>query len=386
MDSQNTKIDNQNNLINTQNSYLVEQTSLQEKQTSLQEANRRSSLVFLLSNIMDAIDTELRNTSENSNRNLSSQLIGRIVALSRSLKPYRYLLKDKLTHIVSPERSHLFISLINSNLGEPTYKKIFNNGDFTHLELKDLWIKDIPFGNINFSNSIFDNVNFEYCNFGSSRFDYLVSDVTTFMDCSFISIRMIEAYFDNINFNSCSFEDAIELRRSLIDKLWINNSCVGVVHIANSFIDTTQFENSFFGYFNFHFDEKEVLEKVIRIIPETKNIFTKKIEEQGLEYCKNYINFSNVFTVNLFVNVDLFETFQDEFKELNFYNFNLNSIEELKIAKNYISTYLIKKSENSEHSFALVDTTMTPKKMLLEMMRITKDTTKSKNVNLSQII
>ncbi len=79
-------------LLYQQNRLLSKQNERLDQQTYLQEAERRSSLVFLFSNVMDAIDRELKDDyNDDGLRNLSPQLVGRIIALSTRLKPYRYL-------------------------------------------------------------------------------------------------------------------------------------------------------------------------------------------------------------------------------------------------------------------------------------------------------
>jgi hypothetical protein len=93
----------QNNLLENQNRLIVNQNTRIEQQTYLQEAGRRSSLIFLMNNVLDKMDEELK-SPVNKDRNLSDQLIGRIVALSKSLKPYKYLESDSLSMTVSPER------------------------------------------------------------------------------------------------------------------------------------------------------------------------------------------------------------------------------------------------------------------------------------------
>lgn len=134
---QNRKIDVQTSLIEHQNSRL-------DQQTYLQEAGRRSSLVFLFSNIMDAIDKELKDDyGQDSIRNLSPQLIGRIIALSTRLKPYQYLDGDTLIgKPLSPERGQLLVSLVESQLDSNTYGQIFWKGRFEFAVLKEINLED----------------------------------------------------------------------------------------------------------------------------------------------------------------------------------------------------------------------------------------------------
>jgi len=140
---------NQNEKIDKQNIRL-------DQQTYLQEAERRSSLVFLFSNIMDAVDKELKEDyGKDSIRNLSPQLIGRITGLSTRLKPYRYLNGDSLTaKPLSPERGQLLVSLLGSQLDTMTMDKIYNKADFSYADLEggkldSMYLKDVNLKEVN---------------------------------------------------------------------------------------------------------------------------------------------------------------------------------------------------------------------------------------------
>ncbi|WP_024768382.1 pentapeptide repeat-containing protein [Aquimarina macrocephali] len=207
---QNEKIDNQNVLICKQNELINNQNIRLEQQTYLQEAGRRSSIVFLFSNVMDAIASELSNNL-NTKRELSSQLIGRIISLSRSLKPYKYLQNDSLTFLRSPERGQLLINLTNANLGQETYLKIFESGDFSYSELKNYTFKNKDFGNIKLENSVMDNIAFEDCVFQNPNFSGLSSEYIRFRKCFFDSLNLSRSfiktiYFKDVISNELSFD------------------------------------------------------------------------------------------------------------------------------------------------------------------------------------
>ncbi len=148
---QNERIDSQNNLIESQNSLFTEQNKRLEQQTYLQEAERRGSLVFLFSNVMDAIDKELKDDiGKKGVRDLSSQLIGRIIALSRRLKPYRYLENDSLiTSPLSAERGQLLVSLVESHLNNNSYLRIFQKSDFTFSDLEGVSLNESKLMKVN---------------------------------------------------------------------------------------------------------------------------------------------------------------------------------------------------------------------------------------------
>ena len=142
--NQNERFDIQNNLIVQQNDLVTKQNKRLDQQTYLQEAERRSSLVFLFSNIMDAVDKEIKDDYKKDKvRNLSPQLVGRITALSTRLKPYRYLDGDTLTaKSLSPERGQLLVSLLGSQLDTITMSKIYAKADFRYADLKDANLED----------------------------------------------------------------------------------------------------------------------------------------------------------------------------------------------------------------------------------------------------
>ncbi|WP_027393243.1 hypothetical protein [Aquimarina latercula] len=378
INTQNISLDKQNNLINTQNNHLVQQKSLQE-------ASRRSNLVFQFSNILDAMDKELKRTT-NSERNLSSQLIARIIALSRGLKPYRYLSNDTLTKSISPERSQLFITLVNSKLGSSTYKEIFEKGNFTYLELKDIWIRDIPFGRVDFNYSIFDNVNFEYCSFGYSTFDYTFSDVINFRDCTFSRFRAIESYFDDISFNSYVFNNGLELRNSLVNRFWFTESSAGAIQVDHSFVKRMNLENAFCGYFHYNYNEDEYLEKITSLIPKPFNLFTKKLNSKSIECEKGIIGVRNTFLVNLFGIPNFFTDLYKPSNELNIHKLHIKNKEEWKLIDESVDIHQVEYSESATYNYTLIDTTKTPSKMLRQMKSITKDTTWDRNFYLEYIL
>jgi len=124
-------------ILNNQNELLSKQNTRLDQQTYLQEADRRSSLVFLFNNIMDAIDKELKEDYGNDDiRNLSPQLTGRIIALSTRLEPYYYMQGDSLIDKpLSPERGQLLVSLLESQLDTTALDKIYAKADFSYADL-----------------------------------------------------------------------------------------------------------------------------------------------------------------------------------------------------------------------------------------------------------
>ncbi|MCC7466837.1 MAG: pentapeptide repeat-containing protein [Saprospiraceae bacterium] len=144
---------NQNKLLTQQNMLLQSQNYRLDQQTYLQEADRRSSLIFLMGNLLDAMDRELKNdVGQPGVRDLSPQIIGRVVALSKSLRPYRYLESDSLVaRELSPERGQLLVSIVNSQIDKRTLRRIFQFSDFSAADLKGAVLSGEYLSGINLS-------------------------------------------------------------------------------------------------------------------------------------------------------------------------------------------------------------------------------------------
>ncbi len=131
-------------LIFKQNELFKTQTQKQNKRilemSELVESARKSNLAFLMSNILDKVDDELRSTP---NRILSDSTIERITALNNSLfKPYRYFEGDSLSKKeLSPERGQLLLALCLMKIDSSSFAKIklgapFSGADLSGADLK----------------------------------------------------------------------------------------------------------------------------------------------------------------------------------------------------------------------------------------------------------
>ncbi|MCE7921906.1 MAG: pentapeptide repeat-containing protein [Haliscomenobacteraceae bacterium CHB4] len=129
---------NQNKLLIQQNELLNQQNVRLDQQTYLQEAERRSSLISLMGSILDAINLELKeDVGAKGVRDISPQLIGRVIALSNSLRPYRYLGSDSLVgRELSPERGYLLLSIVSSEIDPVSLRRIYRSADFSYADLK----------------------------------------------------------------------------------------------------------------------------------------------------------------------------------------------------------------------------------------------------------
>lgn len=160
--NQNQLLESQNKLFEFQNSKIEKQTTLLEKQNEkidnqmqLEESSRRGNLIVMMSNIMDKVDEELKTDwRKDGVRNLSSELVGRIAALSHSFKPYRFLQDTTLTDKpYSPERGQLLVALVNMDLDNLTYNEIYSKSNFRHSLLSQSNLKKAYLDNIDLRSS-----------------------------------------------------------------------------------------------------------------------------------------------------------------------------------------------------------------------------------------
>ena len=132
-------------IIFKQNKFFKTQTQIQNKkiteQSELIVSISKSNQVFLMSNILDKVDDELKN---NPNGKMSDATIARIAALGYSFKPYRYLEGDSLSdNKLSPERGQLLLALSIMNIDSSSFDKIklktsFSGADLSKADLKEI--------------------------------------------------------------------------------------------------------------------------------------------------------------------------------------------------------------------------------------------------------
>ena len=239
IDNQNKLVENQNRLIEVQNILTENQTKRLDEQTYLQEAERRSSLVFLFSNILDAIDRE----KDGDNNELSSQLIARIISLSHRLKPYRYLDGDSLSSTyLSPERGQLLVALTESDVSEKSLSKIFAKASFEYSDLRNIklsktYLEGADLSNSDFTNSTLDSVNLRYANIGKAIFE---NSYVYFSDLRCAGVNT--ANFSNTSFDDCKIE--------ITSWIYLSGSKSGELIVEESYVDSTiQRDNYGFFYY-----------------------------------------------------------------------------------------------------------------------------------------
>ena len=188
-------------LLFNQNTLLERQNEKIDMQMSLEESNRRSAMIGQMANVLDKIDEELRDTfnTNNGTRKLSSQLIGRIAALSEGLKPYQYLKDDTLSLRLSPERGQLLLAVINSGLDTNTLDEIYKRTTFEKADLSGVTIEGAYLKEVNLRNANLENSTLR---------------ATSFKRANLEGINLSHSYLESMNFDSAQLQNSVCLELS----------------------------------------------------------------------------------------------------------------------------------------------------------------------------
>ncbi|MCL5127795.1 MULTISPECIES: pentapeptide repeat-containing protein [unclassified Algibacter] len=181
-----------------QNSLLKIQNSKIETQTHLAEASRRSTQMFIMGEVLSDVNSELKN---NASSRLSNTLAGRIIALSRAMKPYRYMVGDKLIdEAISPERGQLLISLCKSKIASSFFvDEILQESDFTKSELIDAKLRgavlrDVNLNEANLSRSDLMNVDLQRANLKNANLTHVDMDDVNLINANLEGANLTGAF------------------------------------------------------------------------------------------------------------------------------------------------------------------------------------------------
>lgn len=206
---------NQNKLLTQQNLLLQNQNYRLDQQTYLQEADRRSSLIFLMGNLLDAMDRELKSdVGQPGVRDLSPQIIGRVVALSKSLRPYRYLESDSLVaRELSPERGQLLVSIVNSQIDNSSLRRIFQFSDFSFADLKGAvlsgeYLSGINLRRADLANATLDETDLSRADLSGADLSEAVLARANLREARFRQSLMNNAYLESADLTQASFYEA----------------------------------------------------------------------------------------------------------------------------------------------------------------------------------
>jgi len=249
---QNGLFGNQNQLVGQQNKLVGQQNRRIEQQTELLEADRRSSLVFLMGHIMDKVDEELKKKKNRKERSLSFELMGRISALSQSLKPYRYLQNDKLIERpLSPERGQLFLSLVNSQLNiDSTLSTIYANTHFDFCDLQEAvlinaYMAKVKMPHASLYASNFTDAVLAEADLASADLRYANLTNADCSDSHLLGAEMQHALFSNANLSKARLMDAqldnANMRGVNLSGAYLDGASLRDVDLTNALLANCRF-------------------------------------------------------------------------------------------------------------------------------------------------
>lgn len=251
--NQNQLITKQNEVIESQTGLIANQNKRLDQQTYLQEAERRSALIFIYGGLLETINQEVKEAEEKTGRrNLSPQIIGQIIALSQRMKPYRYLENDSLiSKPLSPERSQLLISLIESKLDSSTYLNIFKKADFSYADLESVNLEGQDLRYINLSYSNLKGANLRYTKLDFANLSKTELDSVDLVKSSLFLTNLNNSHIYGTDFRTSS------LKSSFFIDCKINNTKFDYADLRNTVFDKSVIENVIFR--NARFDNVDTI-------------------------------------------------------------------------------------------------------------------------------
>ncbi len=239
----------QNDLFESQNNLVTNQNKRLDQQTYLQEAERRGSLVHLFNNVLDAIDREIRDDiGLKGKRDLSPQLISRIISLSHALKPYRYLDGDELvSRPTSPERGQLFLSLLYLDLEENTLSKLFKDGNFTYSDLNHARFEGFKIPPVRLDNSDLSNTFFKDCELIKTQLNSVIFENSSIHNVDFDNLQIMHSNLTNLNWYVATMKNTViynsNLANAKIFPVFCFNNSIHQNYVDGLVIYRNLFEN-----------------------------------------------------------------------------------------------------------------------------------------------
>ena len=233
----------QNTLITGQSEMFRQQNNRLDQQTYLQEADRRGQTLLLMDNMLKEINDEIARNPQNK---LNDATAGRLIALSKILKPYRYLENDSLTkHIVSPERGYLLISLLETGINLRSSARSRSNGilierlDFTYSELRNIALRkadlieiDLSFADLR--NSSFNGTDFEKAKLHKAAISNTDLSYTSFKEADLSNANLQNAILDHANFQKANLS-VTDLRNVSLSKTVLKGADLTNARISTNF-------------------------------------------------------------------------------------------------------------------------------------------------------
>jgi len=228
---QNRKMDIQTQMMDIQNDKMEVQNKKINIQNSLIEAERRSSLVFLMSNVLDKVDDEIKEQQrelksndfevvENIEYSLSKPLVSRIIALSKTFEPYHMLDGDSLSsHLTSPERGQLFNALMGVALDSITQNDIVYKGDFSFADIGNISIEGANLVNANLHKAKFMQANLQNANLSYAFLEEAKLYYSTLTGVDFRNAYVYKANLNDSKLEGANLEGALFAKASF----WSSN-------------------------------------------------------------------------------------------------------------------------------------------------------------------
>lgn len=221
----------QNTLITGQSEMFKQQNKRLDQQTYLQEADRRGQTLLIMDNMLKEINTDVSRSSENA---IDDATAGRLISLSKMLKPYKYLENDSLiARVTSPERGYLLVSLLETGINLNTSTRSRSNGrlierlDFTYAELRNLSLKgadliQIDLANADLRNSSFNGTDFEKANLQNAWLHETNLTYASFNEANLEQAILQNAILDyanmqNANLSSADLRNVSLLKTKVLD-------------------------------------------------------------------------------------------------------------------------------------------------------------------------
>lgn len=213
------------------NSLLSQQNARIDVQNQLAEAARRSALIVELTSINERIDAYRARAADEVT--LPKSLVGRIVALSKSLRPYQYISyqSDDLSSFgspfagspraaeagqvqlveraLSPERGQLLLTLASANIRN--FGDLITEGiDFRYADLRGVTLRAVKLINAELQYSDFRGANFYATQFSSSDLTSARFDGASLIGVNFGAVaggatRLDQASFRGARLNRANF-------------------------------------------------------------------------------------------------------------------------------------------------------------------------------------
>lgn len=229
----------QNTLITGQSEMFRQQNNRLDQQTYLQEADRRGQTLLLMDNMLQEINTEISRDPQNK---LNDATAGRLIALSKILKPYRYLENDSLTkNIVSPERGYLLISLLETGINLRSTARSRANGilleriDFTYSELRNVTLKkadliEIDLSHADMRNSSFNGTDFEKATFYNASISQADLSYTSLKNADLSNATLQNSILDYANLQKANLSSSnlknVSLLKTVLKEATLTNAIV----------------------------------------------------------------------------------------------------------------------------------------------------------------